>query len=329
MIICFPHPPGSGGPGSFQKRFERELQALGWKVIYKGAFEMPELIFVVGGTRRLLWLLLMKLKGVPIVYRLDGIGWLHRKKKVGLKKFLLSESQNWGSKFIHAFLADKIVYQSRFVEYWWNRKGWRKRKNISVIYNGIQMPKDENQKIVSGISARLVVMEGTIDYSPYAVRLLNDLAARLPAEISMELYGKFEFSNNLQQLDKRINYKGFLPPDQVTGVLTGSVYLSLDINPACPNTVIEAMSCGAPVVAFDTGSLKELVSENCGNIVPYGSDPWKLAYPETNSLIISIAKVMRNYAFYSVNARNLAKEKFSIEDMTSNYIEVINSLLKK
>lgn len=48
--------------------------------------------------------------------------------------------------------------------------------------------------------------------------------------------------------------KWFLPRENVNDAMFGSIYLSLDINPACPNTVIEALACGAPVVAFDTGS---------------------------------------------------------------------------
>jgi len=36
----------------------------------------------------------------------------------------------------------------------------------------------------------------------------------------------------------------------------------------CPNVVIEALSCGRPVVATDVGGLPELVDESCGILVP-------------------------------------------------------------
>lgn len=320
MNICFPHPPGAGGPGSFQVRFERGLINRGWVVSYAGASNKPGRIFIVGGTKKLFWLLNMKLRGIPIIYRLDGINWLHKKKKVGLKLYLMTEFRNWINKFIHAFLADKIIYQSRFVEDWWNRSGWRIRKNISIIYNGVDLP-DKQVNLNSSLEKkRLVILEGTIDYSPYAVELINELSKSLPKAISIELYGKFEYQSNKDKINDRVSYKGFLARDKVFDVLRGSVYLSLDVNPACPNTVIEAMACGAPVVAFDTGALPELVKNGAGEIVAYGSDPWELGYPNTKELMKQIEQIFNQYAAYSKNALKLAEKEFGIEKMVESYI---------
>ena len=43
-----------------------------------------------------------------------------------------------------------------------------------------------------------------------------------------------------------------------------------------PNSVIEALACGLPVVSFDTGALPELVTPGAGRVVAYGGDPWRL-----------------------------------------------------
>lgn len=327
MIICFPHKPGSGGPGSFQRRFEQELKDRGWEVVYKGTEKKTDLIFVVGGTRHILWLLRMKMRGVPVLYRLDGISWLHRKKKVGIKHFLVAEYRNVLGKIIHAFIADKIVYQSNFVQNWWHKSGYRKRENTSIIYNGVILPKNTTIGTLNG-KQKLLVLEGNIDYSPYAVRLLNELASKLGDKIDIDLYGNFEFTENKHKLARSINYHGFLPRENVNDAMFGSIYLSLDINPACPNTVIEALACGAPVVAFDTGSLRELVPEEAGIIVPYGSDPWQLAYPDVDGLVSAILKVKENYTWYSANARKVAEERYSIEGMTEKYLKVINKLIE-
>lgn len=329
--VMFPHPPGAGGPGSFQVRFENQIKAKGNVILYKGDNTKPDLIFVVGGTKRLFWLLRMKMRGIPIIYRLDGIGWLHKKTKTNLKYYWTAEFRNASSKAIHAFLATKIVYQSQFVKDWWDKSGWRIRKNTTIIHNGVSIP---DKKIIENTLKkrslkRLVVLEGVIDYTPYALRLLNELALTLPDDIYIELYGKFVDKNAQNKLNQRLDYKGFLKREEVYQVLMGSVYLSLDIHPACPNTVAEALACGAPVVAFNTGSLPELVDETCGRIVPYGSNPWDLEYPDVKSLKQGIIEVFKDYNRYSNAAFNKANDDYSLQMMFERYKTSVKEVLSK
>jgi len=329
LHITFPHPPGAGGPGSFQIRFEKALQHEGWEITYANQHPKPNVVMVVGGTRKLFWLWKMKRKGIPIIYRLDGIVWLHKKNKVGLKYYLTAEFRNFMSKCIHGFLASKIVYQSQFVQNWWDQEGFRKRKNTRIIHNGVVIPDESfiKKALQQRKTKRLVILEGVIDYSPYAVRLLNDLAVNLPKDIQIELYGKFENKQAQHNLDSRLQYKGFLDRKAVYDVFAGSVYLSLDINPACPNTVAEALACGAPVAAFNTGALPELVDDSCGRIVDYGADPWKLAYPNLDALIDGIQDLFCNYTVFSQNAYQKAVKDYEISDMFDKYNSIIKELV--
>ena len=97
--------------------------------------------------------------------------------------------------------------------------------------------------------------------------------------------------------------------------------LSLDINAACPNTVIEAMSSGLPVVGFDTGALRELVPAGCGEIVDYGSDPWAAGEPDAQSLCLAIEKVLADYSTYSRRAVRHAQENFDIDQLNATVHE--------
>lgn len=324
-IIQFPHHPGSGGPGSFQIRFEKALKLKGWKVTYAGEKIKPKIIFIVGGTRRIFWLLTMKLKGVPIVYRLDGINWIHHKKKIGVRGFLLAEYRNWNNKLIHAVFADYIIYQSKFVQNWWERRGWRIHKRISVINNGVDLkafqPLNNKKKVC------LVCLENTIDYSPYAVKLLNNLRRILPDDLQINLYGRFENRSQETKLDPGIIYSGYIDRNRVNIEFQNAIYLSLDIHPACPNSVIEALACGAPVVAFDTGSLKELVPPEAGIIVPYGSDPWNVGYPDDKSLSSAIMKIYDNWDVFSKGARLTAEKYYGLNDVFNSYLNVIGELV--
>ena len=326
--ICFPHPPGSGGPGTFQSHFEKSIKEAGWKISYAGRSESPTLIMVVGGTRRLFWLWKMKQKGIPILHRLDGIAWLHRKNYPGLRAFILAEINNFLYKIIHNEFSDLIIYQSNFVKEWWNRKGNRRKDISRIIYNGTNL-KIFRPPSEIGNSLRLVCIEGTIDYSPFASKLINELRDLLPSRMTFELYGNFRNKELLNSIHPDIDYKGFIPRGEVHEVLKGSIYLSLDLHPACPNGVIEALACGAPVIAFDTGSLKELVTSDAGEVVDYGSDPWKIGFPDVNVMCASILKVEARYEDYSTAARKLAEERFGLEYMTKAYLQAMEDLIKK
>ena len=69
---------------------------------------------------------------------------------------------------------------------------------------------------------------------------------------------------------------------------------SAEINPPCPNSVIEALACGLPVVGFDTGSLRELIGDNAGRLAPYGGNPWKLEPPDVPALAKAAVEVLEN-----------------------------------
>jgi glycosyltransferase involved in cell wall biosynthesis len=68
-----------------------------------------------------------------------------------------------------------------------------------------------------------------------------------------------------------IVWAGLQPAERIPE-LDRSAHLlySADLNAACPNSVIEALACGLPVLAFDTGALQELVVGDAGRVVPYG-----------------------------------------------------------
>jgi hypothetical protein len=74
--------------------------------------------------------------------------------------------------------------------------------------------------------------------------------------------------------------------------------------------------------------LPELVKNGAGEIVPYGSDPWELGYPDSTELIKKIGEVFDQYQKYSKNAVKLVAEHFGIEKMVEFYINEIQTLTK-
>ena len=61
------------------------------------------------------------------------------------------------------------------------------------------------------------------------------------------------------------------PPNRSPRILrSADLLFSADVHPACPNSVIEALACGLPVIAFDTGAIREIVDDSSGAVVAYG-----------------------------------------------------------
>jgi glycosyltransferase involved in cell wall biosynthesis len=121
-----------------------------------------------------------------------------------------------------------------------------------------------------------------------------------------------------------ILWTGLVPHGQIPG-LDRSAHLlySADLNAACPNSVVEALACGLPVVAFATGALPELITGDSGRLVAYGGDPWKLDRPDVPALANAAAQILQNQVHFRTTARQRAEEAFGLDRMMERYLDVL------
>jgi glycosyltransferase involved in cell wall biosynthesis len=332
--VGFPHPPPpEGGPGTFQSYFEDILRENGFKVVYPGDGVVPRVVCVVGGTAKIPWLLRCKARGARILHRLDGVNWRHRLVRGPLRGRLLADLRNRLMVFVRNRLADHVVYQSEFVKEWWHREYRPARCDESVIHNGADLERfrPANQNAPAGPPVLLCV-EGNVQPDEATLKILEDVcgnllkggelaAARICGGVSPQAKARLEGISGLRLM-------GVVPREKMPGVYTeASIFLNLEINPPCPNAVIEAMASGLPVVGFDTGSLAELVPEGAGMTVPYGGDPWRLEGGDTGALKEAVRRVIGRRDEYGREARLVAEKKFGLEKMAENYLEIVNRLL--
>lgn len=72
----------------------------------------------------------------------------------------------------------------------------------------------------------------------------------------------------------RIQVIGKVEPGEIARWLAACDVFSLpSYNEGCPNAVLEALSCGRPVVATNAGGIPEIMNEQCGYLVPLGDVP--------------------------------------------------------
>jgi glycosyltransferase involved in cell wall biosynthesis len=127
-----------------------------------------------------------------------------------------------------------------------------------------------------------------------------------------------------QKTEIPIQWAGLVPHEQIPD-LDRSAHLlySSDINAACPNSVIEALACGLPVLAFDTGALPELVTGDAGRVVAYGGNPWKLEKPDIPALAEAAVEILTDQPRFRAAARTRAEASFGLDTMVDRYLEAL------
>ena len=291
-------------------------------------------ILVIGSTHHFADLFYAKQHKIRIVQRLDGMNWLHKRRHTGLNHFIRSERMNLQLAFTRRWLADEVVYQSNFTRDWWNTVYGSLRKPNRVIHNGVDLdrfsPKGKEKPPADFI--RLLVVEGSFKGGHErdllnAVEAASLLSAKLGRKVELMVVG-----NVPQELRDRaacnheafINWMGLVPHEQIPELDRGAHLLfPAEINAACPNSVVEALASGLPVVSYATGSLPELIGEDGGAVVPYGNNYWQLEAPATDSLVNAAIKVLENLPVYKKSARKRAEELFGLEKMVTDYRKVL------
>ena len=331
-ICIVPRVEGLAGMASFRLKFEAGLKARGYEVTHH-----PDLadsaILVIAGTRGLLSLWRAKRRGVRIVQRLDGINWVHRKRNTGWRHFIRAEYGNLMLRLIRRFLADRIIYQSQFSRTWWEDWYGKTKSPSFIVHNGV----DLNFYSPGGVRDtiphhRLLVVEGNLgggyeaglDSAVRLAELLNE-EHNLPTQLVV--VGKIHDAHRVRVESKArvpIEWLGVVPRERIPEIdRSAHLLFSADVNAACPNSVIEALACGLPVAAFDTGALNELVIGDSGRLAPYGSDVWKLEQPVIAPLADSAAEILRDNPRFRRAARAHAESALGLEKMVDSYLKVL------
>jgi glycosyltransferase involved in cell wall biosynthesis len=262
------------------------------------------------------------------------MNWLHRLRRTGTRHFLRAEYGNAILSIIRSRLAHAIVYQSRFAQAWWERERGFTQSPSSIILNGVALDRytPDGPHSRPADKWRILLVEGRLaggyeiglETATGMMERLRDLD-----DFPMEMVVVGTMDSLLQEDWQRRSlvpmvFLGQVPPAQIPEIdRSAHILYSADIHAACPNSVVEALACGLPVVSFDTGALAELVTEGSGRVVPYGGDAWKLDPPDLDGLARASLDVLRNQTAFRGAARARAEGGLGLETMVDAYLEVL------
>ena len=204
-------------------------------------------------------------------------------------------------------------------------------KNITVINNGldasefapIETSKRNQFRLITTASAD-VPLKG-LDFS---LKALKNLMTDFP-EVHLIVIGKIKENGHTQRLIEKLKiqesvfFKSNITKSEITNLYsTSSVAIVSSLYEGFGYPVIEAMSCGVPLIATNVSSIPELTKEFA-----------ILVDPKDHQMIAdSVKKVFINYDKYkeiAINGREHVKDNFNWDKITKEYENVITKTIKE
>jgi glycosyltransferase involved in cell wall biosynthesis len=235
-----------GGGNQFLKSLKKELTK---RNIYEESTDKSDVI-IYNNYHNILRAILMKIRFPDkiFIHRLGPYFYLHRGRKWKIIDSLIIEVSN--------IVSDLIVFQSN----WSCKKAMSefnldKNKKYSIIGNSADSnifypknnsPKRDKIKLISdGWSSNdkkggkyYEFLDNNLDFSRYEMIFVGN--------------SKIRFKN--------IKLLGPLPSDKLAEeIRKNDIFISAVEDDACSNTIIEALSCGLPVVALKSGGNAEII----------------------------------------------------------------------
>ena len=316
-----------GGAGTFQGILEDYLKNKSFNITYFGDKIFPDICFVVSGTKHIAHLIYLKYKGVKIVQRLDGFNWRFNKKYDSYPILFKMYLQNFTMNFIRKFLANEVIYQRAFVKKSWNERFGPTKKNSTIILNSAGQTFFQQSNDLKVEKYIITCVEGHIQNDNITKNILSELNESVNRNNKIErieIYGKIKDARFVE-IFKNIEFFGHINRDTVPEIYKKKkrIFFCLEINPPCPNSLIEAIASQIPCLGFDTGSFNEIVSD-AGISIPFNGNPWKDENFKYSEIIPSINKIIKSYNKFSSNAF-LRRQSFISSKMCDSYLKIINA----
>jgi len=188
---------------------------------------------------------------------------------------------------------------------------------IATVYHGI----DLSQFTYRSELGDYLIFFGRIHYDKGAWEAIEiaksfNMTLIIAGIIQDEIY----FEQNVKpHLDKdNINYVGIAGPEKRDQLLGGAYALlhPINFNEPFGLSVVEAMACGTPVIAFNKGSMPEVINNGQTGFL-------------VNSVEEAVEALKQVKQIDRLKCRKLVEEKFSVERMVDDYIKVYEKIISE
>jgi glycosyltransferase involved in cell wall biosynthesis len=324
ILIC-PSPKAEGGPGIFISSLLRDFRKRGYVVTTNplGSWDVA-LVNLSGKRVRLLGFLKGSRK---VVFR--SAGWYIPEVFQRLNRRWLSIYDKINVDTAYALNnSDVVIYQSKWAKQSLDRLA-KQEGEWRIIWNGTDITHFRPLPVTKSGKSKLVTLGsvGKIRLERLATLARLSKLLDFPHKFLVVGYVVDEIANDLARIEgdpvlrERFEFAGLIPHEELP-----AWYNKMDclVHPipgdSCPNTVIEALACGIPVVTLGEGGAAELVGDAGidvpGSLTDFSDD-------RLEEIVEAIRKVLASRTLYTSRARNRAVNYFNIVEVAAQYLEAM------
>ena len=273
-----------------------------------------------------------KEKNIPLVMTCHGtdlLGIMYEKKNNGgWGTSLAEDAGEYSSKIVSISTDNSVIMNELLPEFSDKVVIIRNGSDHSVFYKDDNIKKEdvlEHLGIDTGF-AKTVCFVGKLTPIKNVESLLRAAVYYERPEVVTLIAGDGELRKELEELTvelglKNIKFLGNQPHNVLKNIYNiADCSLILSKREPFGLVAIEAMMCGAPLIASDQGALPEFVTEDVGILVD-ADDPIKIA-EAVNSVLTGEKKFDRDHIANSI------ADKFSQDSIIDEYIRVYEECLK-
>lgn len=326
--------PGAGGPGTFARKLGKELNRQGFEITHRQLRSArAALLFSVSWGD---WFhRLCQRWGVRTVLRVDGFmvpsyfdnrpqpsGFQNRRLKLGDMGMNYRMQRDLS-------MSDFVIYQSAFSKRMADHFLFNRRERYLIAFNGVNLerfcpgPRRFGRvRLLSAGSLRDEYMLGSV--LPVFEGLWRTHDLELSIVGSMEPICQQQINDYCQANPKAAEHIHIVGPvandDLPAYIQQSDILIHPRLGDWCPNTVIEALACGVPVVCGSWGGTAELVG-NGGVVVATGE--WTYGEEFAAALIRAVEIILGDLDSYKRKARQRAEEAFDIHQVARYYADAM------
>ena len=268
----------------------------------------------------------------PYFFRVDGIGFDVSKSNEHI--------HNMNSKIIDGINNSiGVIYQTKFSKKLSEKILGIKPDNYKIIINGTDQilfsEKGENYRDRLGIENEALVFITSAKWRPH--KRLKDVinVFKLFSKNYEGITYLIAIGADTVKKEENIIFIPYVENNELPYYLrSADIYLFFSWLDSCPNSVVEAISCGLPVICTNNGGTKEILEVTNGGIVVEADEEFNYErvdlsnppVPDYNKLLEAMLEISNNLGKYK---KRINKKKIDINYVAKEYYEFFKDTLQK